>query len=166
MGVSGSGKTTIAGRLAAHFLYELADGDDFHPPQNIAKMARGEPLTDADREPWLQTLSQWIAKHHEAGRSTVLACSALKRRYRDTLRRAAPARRVVFIHLDAPRAALLERMRHRTGHYMPSTLLDSQLATLEPLAPDEHGMVLDAAAAPDTVVEQALLSLAAARRAG
>jgi len=172
MGVSGSGKTTIVERLAAHLVYVFADGDDFHPPQNVAKMARGEPLTDADREPWLQTLGKWIAEHHQAGRSTVLACSALRRRYRDTLRRAAPPRHVVFIHLDAPRAALLERMQHRTGHYMPPALLDSQLATLEPLAADEHGIVLDATAPPDTLVEQALalltspdVSLAGAPRA-
>ena len=163
MGVSGSGKTTIAGRLAAHLLYVFADGDDFHPPQNVAKMARGEPLTDADREPWLQTLGQWIAKHHRGGLSTVLACSALKRRYRDTLRSAVPPRHAVFIHLDAPRALLLERMQHRTGHYMPPALLDSQLATLEPLAPDEHGIVLDAAATADTLVEQTLASLTTLR---
>ena len=166
MGVSGSGKTTIASRLATHLLYVFADGDDFHPPQNVAKMARGEPLTDADREPWLQTLRQWIAEHHAAGRSTVLACSALKRRYRDTLRSGAPPGRVVFIHLDAPRAAVLERMRHRTGHYMPPALLDSQLATLEPLAADEPGFVLDGTATPDALVERALLSLAATPRAG
>ena len=166
MGVSGSGKTTIGRRLAAHLLYVFADGDDFHPPQNVAKMARGEPLTDADREPWLQTLAEWIAQHHDGGRSTVLACSALKRRYRDTLRSAVPASNaVVFIHLDAPRAALLERMRHRTGHYMPPALLDSQLATLEPLAPDEPGIVVDATATPGTLVEQTVVSLGGAPRA-
>ena len=94
----------------------------------------------------------------------MLACSALKRRYRDALRSAAPSRHVVFIYLDAPRAALLERMQHRTGHYMPPTLLDSQLATLEPLASDEHGIVLDATAPPDTLVEQALALLQLAAR--
>ncbi len=160
MGVSGSGKTTIGGRLAAHLKYAFADADDFHPPHNVAKMARGEPLTDADRAPWLQTLAEWIAKHHAAGRSTVLACSALKRRYRDTLRGGAPLH-VLFIHLDTPREALQERVRHRTGHYMPPELLDSQLATLEPLQPDEQGIVLDASAAPDVLVERAL---AAARQ--
>ena len=162
MGVSGSGKTTLAGRLAAHLQYAFADADDFHPPPNVAKMARGEPLTDADRAPWLQTLADWIAKHHAAGRSTVLACSALKRRYRDTLRAAAPLH-VLFIHLDTPREALRQRMRHRTGHYMPPELLDSQLATLEPLAPDERGIVLDATATPDALVERAL-ALSAKRR--
>ena len=94
----------------------------------------------------------------------MLACSALKRRYRDALRSAAPSRHVAFIYLDAPRAALLERIQHRTGHYMPPTLLDSQLATLEPLAPDEHGIVLDATAPPDTLVEQALALLQLAAR--
>jgi gluconokinase len=155
MGVSGSGKTTLAGRLAAHLQYAFADADDFHPPHNVAKMARGEPLTDVDRAPWLQTVAEWIAEHHASGRSTVLACSALKRRYRDTLRGAAPLH-VFFIHLDVPREALKERLRHRTGHYMPPELLDSQLATLEPLQPDERGIVLDAAATPATLVERAV----------
>jgi gluconokinase len=163
MGVSGSGKTTIARRLAADLQHAFADADDFHSPYNVAKMARGEPLTDADREPWLHTLAEWIAQHHAAKRSTVLACSALKRPYRDTLRDAAPLH-VVFIHLDAPRAALHERMRQRQGHYMPPELLDSQLATLEPLEPDERGIVLDATATPDALVEHAL-ALAAQRPA-
>jgi gluconokinase len=163
MGVSGSGKTTLAARLAAHLLYAFADADEFHSPQNVAKMARGEPLTDADRAPWLHTLAEWLAQQHAAGRSSVLACSALKRRYRDTLRGAAPLH-VFFIHVDVPREALLERLRQRVGHYMPPELLDSQLAALEPLQPDERGIVLDATAVPDTVVERAL-ALAAQRLA-
>jgi gluconokinase len=162
MGVSGSGKTTLAGRLAARLQCASADADDFHPPHNVAKMARGEPLTDTDRAPWLETLADWIGKHEAAGRSTVLACSALKRRYRETLRAAAPLH-VLFIHLDTPRKALQQRVRHRAGHYMPPTLLDSQLATLEPLAADERGIVLDATAAPDALVERAL-ALSAERR--
>ena len=95
MGASGSGKTTIATRLAAHLESAFADADDFHPRANVEKMARGEPLTDADREPWLRSLAAWIAKQHEAGRSTVLACSALKRRYREMLRAEPPERRNV-----------------------------------------------------------------------
>jgi gluconokinase len=154
MGVSGSGKTTIAGRLAARLGFTFADGDDFHPAANVAKMARGEPLTDADREPWLRSLAAWTKTHHQAGRSTVLACSALKRRYRDTLRTASP--RMLFIHLAAPRSALLERMNHRQGHFMPAFLLDSQLAALEPLAIDEHGITVDATQLPDAIVEQAI----------
>ncbi len=153
MGVSGSGKTTIASRLAARLGFTFADGDDFHSATNVAKMARGEPLTDTDREPWLRSLAAWIKAQHDAGRSTVLACSALKRRYRDTLRTASP--RMSFIHLTAPRAALLERMNHREGHFMPAFMLDSQLATLEPLAADEAGLTIDATATPDAIVEQA-----------
>jgi carbohydrate kinase (thermoresistant glucokinase family) len=154
MGVSGSGKTTIAGRLAARLQFTFADGDDFHPAANVEKMARGEPLTDADREPWLSSLAAWTLAQHQAGRSTVLACSALKRRYRDTLRSASP--HTFFVHLAAPRAALLERMNHRQGHFMPAFLLDSQLAALEPLASDESGATLDATGPPDTIVEQAI----------
>jgi gluconokinase len=155
MGVAGSGKTTIAGRLAARLRYTFADADDFHSQANVAKMARGEPLTDADRGPWLESLVAWIATQHRTGRSTVLACSALKRRYRDTLRSAAP-RHVVFVHLDAPREALLARMQQRQGHYMPSALLDSQLATLEPLEADEPGNRVDATQTPAVVVENVL----------
>jgi gluconokinase len=158
MGVSGSGKTTIATALAARLDRAFAEGDDFHSAANVAKMARGEPLTDADREPWLAALAEWIENHNRAGRSTVLTCSALKRRYRDTLRAAAP-RHVVFVHLAAPRDALLERMRKRKGHFMPPDLLDDQLAALEPLEADEPGVTLDAAAPPPAIVEQALAAL-------
>jgi gluconokinase len=159
MGVSASGKTTIANLLAEHLEYVFADGDDFHPAANVAKMAHGEPLTDADRAPWLQTIAAWIANHHGGRRSTVLACSALKRRYRDTLRAAAP-QHVFFVHLTASREALLERMQHRKGHFMPSQLLDSQLATLEPLQPDEPGMTVDATPPPNVVVGEVLERLA------
>jgi gluconokinase len=155
MGVSGSGKTTIASLLATKLAREFADADDFHSAANVAKMARGEPLTDADREPWLRTLAEWIAEHHRNGRSTVLACSALKRGYRDVLRSAAPGC-VSFLHLAAARATLEERMRHRKGHYMPADLLESQLAALELLQDDEPGVTLDAAAAPETIVEHVL----------
>ena len=153
MGVTGSGKTTVGTALAARLNRAFAEGDDFHSAGNVAKMARGEPLDDADREPWLAALAEWIESHDGAGKSTVLACSALKRRYRDTLRAAAP-HHVVFVHLAAPRDALLERLRHRKGHFMPSALLDSQLTALEPLQPDESGVTLDATAAPDDIVER------------
>jgi gluconokinase len=159
MGVSGSGKTTIAGPLAARLDYAFADADDFHPSANVAKMQRGEPLAEGDREPWLASLAAWIAAQDRAGRSTVLACSALRRRHRDTLRGGAPGR-VRFVHLTASEAALRERLQRRQGHYMPPELLDSQLATLEPLEPDEHGVQLDATAAPATVVENVLKNLA------
>jgi gluconokinase len=163
MGVAASGKTTIATRLAARLEYAFADADDFHPAVNVARMSRGEPLTDAHREPWLRALAAWIAAQHKAGRCSVLACSALKRHYRDTLRAPAP-RRVHFVHLDAPRDALLERLRHRQGHFMPAELLDSQLAALEPLQYDELGITLDAAGPPETVVEEVLSYLATPAR--
>lgn len=163
MGVAASGKTTIATRLAAHLEYAFADADDFHPAANVAKMARGEALSDADREPWLRTLAAWIAAQHEAGRPAVLACSALKRRYRDMLRTPAP-QQVVFVHLTAPRAALLSRLRHRKGHFMPAELLDSQLALLEPLQVDEPGITLDATALPDAIIARVLDHLATAKR--
>jgi gluconokinase len=161
MGVSGCGKTTIAGRLATRLGRAFAEGDDFHPDAGVAKMSRGEPLTDADRAPWLESLAALIAAQHASGRSTVLACSALKRRYRDTLRGGAPGH-VFFVHLTAPRAALLERMKGRKDHYMPPELLDSQLAALEPLQPDERGITLDAIPAPDEIVERAIARLATA----
>lgn len=160
MGVSGSGKTTIATRLAARLGYVFAEGDEFHSEANVAKMARGEPLNDTDRAPWLAALAAWIAAHNDSGRSTVLTCSALKRSYRGALQAGAPGR-VFFLYLAVPRAALVERMKRRKGHYMPPELLESQLATLEALAPDEPGFTLDGAAAPDAIVEQALERLAA-----
>jgi gluconokinase len=162
MGVAASGKTTIATRLAARLSYTFADADEFHPTANVAKMARGEALTDADREPWLKTLAAWIATQHEACHSTVLACSALKRRYRDTLRTAAP--QVLFIHLTAPREALRERIKSRLGHFVPPELLESQLATLEPLQSDEPGITLDATALPDAIIARVLDHLATAKR--
>ena len=158
MGVSGSGKSTVGTALAARLGRPFADGDDFHPEANVAKMARGEALTDADREPWLAALAEWIESHRLAHRSTVLVCSALKRRYRDALRAAAP-RQVAFIHLAAPKEVLQGRMERRTGHFMPPELLDSQLATLEPLEADELGVTVDATAPPATIVEKALAAL-------
>ena len=159
MGVSGSGKTTIAGRLATRLGYAFADADGFHPEDNVAKMARGEPLTDLDRQPWLESVAAWIAAQHRAGRSTVLACSALKRLYRNILRVDAP-RRILFVHLAVPTAVLRERMRNRTGHYMPPDLLGSQLATLEPLERDEPGITVEATAEPAAIVDNILEQVA------
>ncbi len=160
MGVAASGKTTVASHLAVRLGSQLTDADYFHPPANVAKMARGQPLTDRDREPWLRALAGWIAMQDKARRRSVLACSALKRRYRDLLRAAAP-RHVLFVHLTAPRETLLERLRHRQGHFMPAELLDSQLAALEPLQYDERGVVLDATGSPEAIVDEALAFLAA-----
>lgn len=142
MGVSGSGKSTIARHLRDGFGLRMAEADDFHPPANIAKMSGGEPLTDGDRWPWLEALARWTADRHAAGTSTVLACSALKRSYRDVLRRPVPD--TYFLHLHGAEELLAERMRARE-HFMPPALLRSQFDTLEPLAPDECGAVLDVA---------------------
>lgn len=138
MGVAGCGKTTAAERLHDVLGWPVAEADDFHPRANIDKMSAGTPLTDEDRWPWLRSLRDWMSEHAEAGESTIVTCSALKRSYRDLL---AEARgRVVFVHLVAEQSTLEDRMAHRAGHFMPTTLLPSQLSTLEPLEPDEDGV--------------------------
>jgi len=129
MGVEGSGKTTLGQLLAAELEWTFVEGDEFHPQANVDKMRRGEPLTDADRAPWLHALRARIDQLAAASRSAVVACSALKQSYRDELASGRPE--VVFVFLTAPPAVLRERLRHRLGHYMPPELLSSQLATLE-----------------------------------
>lgn len=157
MGVSGCGKSTVAEGLAAVLGWPLAEADRFHPAANVAAMRSGRPLTDDDRRPWLADLAAWIAAEEACGRSSVMACSALRRAHRDVLRSGAPD--VVFVHLDGPVEAIRSRMAVRTGHFMPASLLDSQVATLEPLAADERGVVLDVRADPDVLVEQVLARL-------
>ena len=142
MGVSGTGKTTVAEALARRQSLTFIEGDSLHPPANIAKMSAGRPLDDDDRRPWLEILGSLLASHHADGVSTVLTCSALKRGYRDILRARIPAGSVLFAHLTAPFDVLRERMESRE-HFMPSSLLQSQLDTLEPLAPDEVGATFD-----------------------
>lgn len=154
MGVSGSGKTTVGSRLAQHLGWDFAEGDDFHPAANVAKMAAGQPLTDADREPWLQAIAAWIDGELRAGRRGVVTCSALKRRYRYELRRTD----VRFIYLRVARAELERRLTSRPGHFMPASLLDSQLAALEPPAADEAALTVDAAD-PEQSVETILAAL-------
>lgn len=132
MGVSGSGKTTVGTLFAKRIGAIFFEGDEFHSPQNIEKMRRGVPLTDDDRAEWLRTLREIIMRSLERGTSTVIACSALKAAYRDVLQGDDP--RVQFVHLTGPRALLERRLNARKNHFMPPTLLDSQLATLEPPA--------------------------------
>jgi gluconokinase len=151
MGVAGSGKSTIAGLLAQRLGLSFAEGDTFHPATNIIKMMTGTPLSDADRAPWLDAVRQWLAAESDSGRSAVVACSALRREYRDRLR--AVGGSVRFLHLTGSVELIAERIDGRTGHFMPPSLLPSQLATLEPLGPDEDGLVLDTALTPDVVVE-------------
>ncbi|MER7899699.1 gluconokinase [Streptomyces sp. NPDC096046] len=157
MGVAGTGKTTIGPLLAARLGVPYAEGDDFHPPANIAKMSAGTALTDEDRLPWLDAIGAWA--HGRAGLGGVVGCSALKRSYRDRLRAAAPG--VVFVHLTGDRALIEDRMSHRQGHFMPTALLDSQFATLQPLEADEAGIGVDVAGGPEEITERAAHALAA-----
>ncbi|RJQ79544.1 gluconokinase [Amycolatopsis panacis] len=154
MGVSGAGKTTIGTAVAGRLGVDYAEADTFHPPANIAKMTAGHPLTDADRAPWLAAIAKWIAEHAETG--GVVSSSALKRSYRDVLRSGGP---VWFLHLHGARELLAERMKTRSGHFMPVSLLDSQLADLEPLQPDEPGRAFDLARRPADLVAAALTAL-------
>lgn len=142
MGVSGSGKSTVAAALAAALGGGYIDADYLHPAENVAKMTAGVPLTDEDRMPWLRLVGGALASERE--RPIVVACSALRRRYRDALRDAAPE--VFFVHLDVDAGVLATRMEQRSDHFMPASLLASQIATLEPLEADERGVVVDAAA--------------------
>ena len=159
MGVCGCGKSTVGERLARELGALYIEGDAFHPPANVARMAAGIALTDADRQGWLEALAAQLAAARRAGRSVVLACSALKRRYRDVLRLGAPDLRVVYLAGD--RAMLAVRLAARQGHYMPASLLDSQLATLETPDPDERAVTLDAGAPTATLVQSALTQLQA-----
>jgi carbohydrate kinase (thermoresistant glucokinase family) len=154
MGVSGSGKSTIGARVAAELGVPFAEGDDFHGDANRAKMAAGVPLTDEDRWPWLAALRDWAAASEDG---CVVACSALRRAYRDVLREAGPD--VIFLEVDVPHDVLRARMAARSAHFMPTSLLDSQLATLEPLGADERGVRLDGRRSVDEVVRDALAAV-------
>jgi gluconokinase len=160
MGVSGTGKTTIAVRLAECLGWTFVEGDDLHPPANIAKMSAGIPLDDDDRRPWLEALASLQAFHHAEGVSTVLTCSALKRCYRDVLRSRVPEGSVTFVHLVAPWDVLRRRMESRE-HFMPASLLQSQFDALEPLGADEHGVEVDVSHPVAEVVDAVVTSLGA-----
>jgi beta-N-acetylhexosaminidase len=157
MGVSGCGKTTIGDLVARELGVPFLDGDSLHPVENVAKMAAGTPLTDEDRWPWLATVGAQLANAGDGG--MVLACSALRRSYRDAIREQAPD--TIFLHLHGSKEVLRARTEGRTGHFMPPALLESQLATLEPLEADEAGIVVDIAAPVDEVVASALANIAA-----
>ena len=148
MGVSGSGKSTVGAALAGRPRVQVVGVLERHPRANVEKMARGEALDDHDRWPWLERIGEWLAAHAEGG---VIACSALKRKYRDQLRHHCPS--VEFLHLEGGRDLIERRQASRPGHFMPASLLTSQFETLEPLAPDERGVVLTVAASVDQIVE-------------
>jgi len=158
MGVSGCGKSTVGTRLAERIGATFLDADDFHPPANVERMRAGIALTDADRAPWLDALAARLAAARAARESVVLACSALKRSYRDALRRGAPA--LALVHLTGSPALLAERLATRSDHYMPPSLLTSQLALLEAPADDEHAITLDVAHPTDELVAALLKALA------
>ena len=155
MGVAGSGKSSVAKLVAERLGWPMAEGDDFHSPQNRSKMASGTPLTDADRKPWLEAIRDWLDR---TPGNAVVTCSALRRSYRDILRTARG--RVRFLHLHGTPAVLGSRIGGRTGHFMPPGLLVSQLETLESLGPDEDGTVVDVSRGPEEIVELALTRLA------
>lgn len=150
MGVSGSGKSTIAAALAERLGWTFEDGDRFHPPSNVAKMRAGHPLTDEDRWPWLGAIADEIGRICEAGGHVVIACSALKRAYRDVLLRGRGDVRFVF--LNGSQALIAERLARRKGHFMPAGLLDSQFKTLEPPQADERPITVLIDAPVETIV--------------
>lgn len=163
MGVSGSGKTSVAERIADQLELSFAEADAFHPEVNIAKMSAGVPLTDEDRWPWLRELAGWIAAHEALGESTVMACSALKRTYRDVLRTGAPG--VRFLHMHGPEEVIWARIGAREDHFMPPALLRSQLETLQRLDPDEAGLELDVRGDLDELSAEALEYVSGSLRA-
>lgn len=161
MGVSASGKTTVSNVLGAELDYRVLDADDLHPAENVDKMREGIALTDADRQPWLKKVAAWISDQRAANVGAVVSCSALKRSYRDVLRQADPE--MGFIWLDVDRATLDARLKHRRGHFMPASLLDDQLATLEPPDRDERVVRVVPDGTVEATVAQALEGLAELR---
>ncbi|MFF2245226.1 gluconokinase [Arthrobacter sp. NPDC058130] len=155
MGVSGSGKSTVAGLLAGRLGWDLAEGDDLHPEANVAKMHAGQPLTDEDRWPWLERIAGWIRAHTEAGTPGVVTCSALKKRYRDVLR----GEGVVFVFLEGSRDKISDRLASRHGHFMPPGLLESQFEALEAPTEDENFISLCVSAPPADEAQEIITRL-------
>ncbi|KQQ01524.1 MULTISPECIES: gluconokinase [unclassified Rathayibacter] len=155
MGVSGSGKSTVAALLAGRLGWSFLEGDDVHPLANVEKMAAGIPLTDDDRAPWLAALADEVDQRIRSGASVVVTCSALRRRYRDVLRR----EDLVFVHLAGSRATVAGRLASRLDHFMPPALLDSQFEALEPLGADERHLTVDVGRAPDDEIAEIIDAL-------
>lgn len=153
-GVAGSGKTTVGAMLAGRLNWRFADADDFHPAANVTKMHNGVPLTDEDRWPWLRAIAAWMDARIAAGESAVVACSALKRAYRDLLLDGRPSAWVVFLSID--RARLADRLAIRHGHFFPRELLDTQLAAVELPGPDERAVVIKEQEGSAAAVEEIL----------
>ncbi len=160
MGVAGSGKSTIAAGLAEKLGVDFIEGDSLHPQANVNKMAGGVPLTDDDRWPWLDKIGAHIEAERQAGRGVVVSCSALKHIYRDRLR-AQVKGRVQFVMLNGSRDLIAGRMLGRKGHFMPQSLLDSQLATLEKPGPDEDAVILDITHDVKTLLSEASAAVGA-----
>lgn len=159
MGVSGCGKSTIGALIAGALGVPFVDGDALHPQSNIEKMAGGTPLNDDDRWPWLAAVGSTLADAGREGAGMVIACSALRRAYRDAILKNAPGAR--FVHLSGSREVLESRLEGRSGHFMPPSLLDSQFATLEPLADDEPGIVVDIDQPVPAIVSEAVGAISA-----
>ncbi|HVW72842.1 MAG TPA: gluconokinase [Rhizomicrobium sp.] len=158
MGVAGSGKTTLASQLAEKLGVPFVEGDSLHPAANVKKMSSGQPLTDEDRWPWLSAIGERMEVERATGHGVVVACSALKRSYRDCLRSKVHGK-MHFILLDGSRQTISDRMKQRKGHFMPPALLDSQFATLEKPTSDEHAVILDISHKPSELVEEAVQSI-------
>jgi gluconokinase len=148
MGVAGSGKTTIASKLASRLTLPFKDADSFHPPENVAKMSRGEPLNDDDRQPWLEAIVDYINTHE----NVVVTCSALKQKYRTTLKKAKPQGRIIYLH--GSEELIFSRMSARKDHFMPLSLLKSQLATLEIPTSDENILTVSIEGSEDEIVDR------------
>jgi gluconokinase len=157
MGVAGVGKSTVAKGISTVTGWTFAEGDAFHTPENVEKMRSGQPLTDGDRWPWLRSIGAWMSDEIAEGRSGVVTCSALRRAYRDVLREGRPE--VRFCHLAAGEDLVADRMTRRVDHFMPATLLRSQYETLEPLQPDEPGVVVSVEGSAAAVLTRALTAL-------